>query len=95
MSHWTGEKANLAQSVLMQLRNYAREAGENQQVIQLRYATERLMYRISKSAHADRFVLKGACSGERPGRDAALRVAWVSGDDRCADYELRAVFRRR
>lgn len=60
MSHWTEGKADLAQSILVQLRNYAREAGEDPQVIQLRYATGRLMYRISKSAHADRFVLKGA-----------------------------------
>ncbi len=60
MSHWTEGKTNLAQSVLVQLRNFARETGEDPQVIQLRYATERLMYRISRSAYADRFVLKGA-----------------------------------
>lgn len=60
MSHWTEERANLAQSILVQLRNYAREVGEDPQVIQRRYATERLMYRISKSKYADRFVLKGA-----------------------------------
>lgn len=60
MSHWTDGKVNLAQSILVQLRNYARDVGENPQVIQLRYATERLMYRISKSEYADRFVLKGA-----------------------------------
>lgn len=57
---WTEEKNNLPHSILVQLRRYAREAGENPQVIQRRYATERLMYRISKSEHADRFVLKGA-----------------------------------
>jgi hypothetical protein len=44
-----------------------------------RYATERLLYRLSRSRHADRFVLKGALLllvwlGEtiRPTRDADL-----------------------
>lgn len=60
MNHWTEEKTNLPQSILAQLRNHAREVGEDPQVIQRRYATERLMYRIAKSEYADRFVLKGA-----------------------------------
>lgn len=60
MNHWTEEKTNLPQSILAQLRNHAREVGEDPQIIQRRYATERLMYRIAKSEYADRFVLKGA-----------------------------------
>jgi len=60
VSHWTEGKADLGQSVLELLRNHAREVGEDPQVIQLRYATERLMYRISLSGYADQFVLKGA-----------------------------------
>ena len=40
--------------------NMSRESGENFQLLLTRYGIERLLYRISKSAHADRFVLKGA-----------------------------------
>ena len=38
----------------------ARAAGENVQLILTRYAIERLLYRLSLSAHSDKFVLKGA-----------------------------------
>lgn len=60
MSHWTEDLTNVSQSVRDRLMNTARETGENFQAVLVRYATERLMYRISRSGHQDRFVLKGA-----------------------------------
>lgn len=51
---------NIPDSVRQRLRNVAREANENMQVILIRYATERLMYRLSLSKYGGRFVLKGA-----------------------------------
>lgn len=60
MSHWTEDLTNVSQSVRDRLANTARETGENFQALLVRYATERLMYRISLSEYRDRFVLKGA-----------------------------------
>ena len=51
---------NLAASVRQRLRNLADAGGEDLQFVFLRYAVERLLYRLSRSPHADRFVLKGA-----------------------------------
>ena len=52
--------SNIAQSVRDRLLNRARRAGEDFQALLTRYALERLMYRLSQSAHRERFVLKGA-----------------------------------
>lgn len=60
MSHWTEGLANVSRSVRDRLMNTARETGENFQALLVRYATERLMYRISRSDYRNRFVLKGA-----------------------------------
>ncbi|MHC4674716.1 MAG: nucleotidyl transferase AbiEii/AbiGii toxin family protein [Planctomycetota bacterium] len=38
----------------------SRERGEDFQIVLTQYGIERLLYRLSKSPHADRFVLKGA-----------------------------------
>jgi predicted nucleotidyltransferase component of viral defense system len=69
----------LAQSVHARLVGHANEIGMNPNVVLARYATERFLYRLSRSQHADRFVLKGAMLilawlGEtiRPTRDADL-----------------------
>jgi hypothetical protein len=51
---------NLAASVRRRLMNYASAHGEPFQSMLTRYAMERLLYRISRSSAADRFVLKGA-----------------------------------
>lgn len=42
------------------LLNLAREQGIDFQLLAIRYALERLLYRLSVSPHRDRFVLKGA-----------------------------------
>ena len=69
----------LAQSVQTRLVTHAKGIGVDPNVVLARYATERLLHRLSRSRHADRFVLKGglmlvAWLGEftRPTRDADL-----------------------
>lgn len=51
---------NLPRSVLDRLRNRARQRGEDMNLLLVRYGSERLLYRLSRSSHADRFLLKGA-----------------------------------
>ena len=54
------EIRNVAASVRGRLQNLSRESGLSFDLILTRYVLERLMYRLSVSAFADRFVLKGA-----------------------------------
>jgi hypothetical protein len=68
---------NVAASVRQRLFNVAKARNEDFEQILVRYALERLLYRLSLSAHADRFVLKGALLfrlwldlEQRPTRDA-------------------------
>jgi predicted nucleotidyltransferase component of viral defense system len=51
---------NTAASVRQRLLNRAREQGDDFQLLLTRYCIERLLYRLSQSEHADRFILKGA-----------------------------------
>lgn len=52
--------ANMAASVRARLLNRAREAKQPFDILLIRYVLERLLYRLSQTSHADRFVLKGA-----------------------------------
>lgn len=68
---------NVAASVRARLLKRARETGQDFNLILTRYALERLLYRLSISAHADQFLLKGALLFDlwfdvphRPTRDA-------------------------
>ena len=54
------ETKNLAASVRVQLLAVARRCGEEFELTLTRFALERLFFRIGKSAHRDKFVLKGA-----------------------------------
>jgi len=54
------ESGDVAASVRARLLNLARERGEEMQRLFVRYALERLLYRLGRSRHADRFALKGA-----------------------------------
>lgn len=70
---------NLAASVRARLLNLAKAEGSDFNGVLVRYALERLLYRLSQSAHADRFLLKGAMlfalwydMPHRPTRDADL-----------------------
>jgi hypothetical protein len=49
--------SNLAHSVFQRLLNYAKQNGEDFNLLLSRYAMERFLYRLSKSAHAEKFVL--------------------------------------
>ncbi|HKX45828.1 MAG TPA: nucleotidyl transferase AbiEii/AbiGii toxin family protein [Planctomycetota bacterium] len=69
----------LPQSILTRLVRHAKSLEIDPNVVLARYAAERLLYRLSRSPHAERFVLKGALMllvwlGEtiRPTRDADL-----------------------
>lgn len=68
-----------AKSVHVRLVRHAHDIGADPNVVLGRFAVERFLYRLSRSRHADRFVLKGAFlllawMGEtfRPTRDADL-----------------------
>ena len=70
---------DLAASVRARLLNLAKAEGSDFNQVLVRYALERFLYRLSQSAHADRFVLKGALlftlwydMPHRPTRDADL-----------------------
>lgn len=73
------ERGGLAQSVQVRLARYAKEIGVDPNLVLTRYGVERFLYRLSRSPHAEKFVLKGALLllvwlGEtlRPTRDADL-----------------------
>lgn len=77
-------KSNLAASVKQRLLNLGRETGQDFQALLTRYALERLLYRLGRSAHRDRLVLKGAFlfvawqdDTHRPTKDLDL---YASGD---------------
>lgn len=74
-----GPLKNIAASVRQRLLERSRQRGEDFQFILSRYASERLLYRLSVSPHREGFVLKGALlfllwGGElhRPTRDLDL-----------------------
>ena len=50
---------NIAASVRQRLLNLARSEGRDFQTLLVAFGLERLIYRLSKSPHRDRFVLKG------------------------------------
>lgn len=51
---------NVASSIRQRLLNIATAQGEDFQRLLVRYANERLLYRLSTSPHASDFILKGA-----------------------------------
>lgn len=51
---------DLATSVRARLLNVAKAQGADFNQVLVRFALERILYRLSQSAHADRFLLKGA-----------------------------------
>jgi predicted nucleotidyltransferase component of viral defense system len=86
--------AGLAQSVQARLVAHAKKIGVDPNLVLVRYASERLLYRLSRSRYAERFILKGALLllvwfGEtvRPTRDADLL-----GFGDVSEEALRTVF---
>lgn len=72
-------RKNLAASVKARLQNEAARRGEDFNLLLLRYGIERLLFRLSQSDYADRFLLKGAMlfvvwdeKTHRPTRDVDL-----------------------
>lgn len=63
---------NMAKSVKDRLLNIARQEGRVFDVLLVRFALERLLYRLSVSEHRERFVLKGGM----------LVTVWVKDDNR-------------
>ena len=53
-------RANLPASVRQRLLNLSRQRGESFDLILNHYATERFLYRLSRSEHAQQFIVKGA-----------------------------------
>lgn len=51
---------NIIASVRQRLINLSKTRGEDPNLIFIRYAIERLLYRISRSRQSDKFILKGA-----------------------------------
>jgi hypothetical protein len=75
----TDKTTGVARSVQTRLVRHAKELGVDPNLVLTRFALERFLYRLSRSPHAERFVLKGALLmlawfGEslRPTRDADL-----------------------
>lgn len=56
----SGDPKNIAASVRARLTEFARKHTEELQAVLTRYAIERFLYRLSVSAHAENFILKGA-----------------------------------
>jgi predicted nucleotidyltransferase component of viral defense system len=54
------EIRNIGASVRARLLGLAKASGQSFDLVLTRFALERLLFRLSQSAHADRFVLKGA-----------------------------------
>ncbi len=54
------QRRDIGASVRARLLTLAREKGKAFDLLLTRYATERLLYRLSTTPHRDRFVLKGA-----------------------------------
>lgn len=52
--------SNIAASIRQRLFNLSKERGEGFNLVLDRFAAERLLYRLSVSEHAEKFVLKGA-----------------------------------
>lgn len=83
-----GKHGGLAQSVQVRLVRHAKEIGADPNLVFTRYGVERFLYRLSRSRHAEQFVLKGALLllvwlGEtlRPTRDADLLGFGELSDD--------------
>ena len=81
-----GPIKNLAASVHQRLLNIAKQSGRRFNDVVQHYALERWLFRLSRSAYGERFVLKGALLFvvwktpiTRPTRDVDL-LGWISND---------------
>jgi len=89
------EIKNLAASVRQRLLDLSKKRGDAFDLVLVRYALERLLYRLSVSEHGKRFLLKGALlfmvwgqNEHRPTRDADLLGSGASDPD-----HIKSVFK--
>jgi predicted nucleotidyltransferase component of viral defense system len=82
---------NIPASVRERLRNIARARNVDFGLILVKYGLERILYRLSRSAHREAFILKGALLFElwtdqryRPTRDADFLASGDNSPDRFA-----------
>jgi predicted nucleotidyltransferase component of viral defense system len=80
-------RRNLAQSIHYRLLSQAKEQREDFNLVLIRYALERFLYRLGRSQHKDRLILKGAMlfaawtgRPHRPTRDLDLLGIGDSSD---------------
>ena len=71
------ELKNIGASVRARLLQVAKASGQSFDLVLTRFALERLLFRLSQSRHADRFVLKGAM----------LMMSWFE-DPHCGTRDL-------
>lgn len=85
---------DLPASIRARLERIARERGEDFQVTSVRFVVERWLYRLSRSEHRDRFVLKGAMLFElwTSDRHRATRDLDLLGHGASDRTSLRRVF---
>lgn len=83
----TNSKKNIAASVFERLKNVAKKNNRSMDSILLLYFQERLLYRLSKSPHRDRFLLKGGLFlfsltkfSSRPTRDIDFLATYISNE---------------
>jgi|SRR5215217_491912 len=81
--------ADIGASVRARLLNLSRASGQPFDLVLTRYVLERLLYRLGRSGHRDRFVLKGAmllttwlAHGDRGTRDLDLLAYGDAGEAR-------------
>ena len=83
--------SNLTASIRQRLLNLAHERKEEFQLVLVRYAAERLLYRLSRSPHADQYLLKGALLFQlwtgQPHRATLDLDLLGQGDDDVARFE--------
>jgi hypothetical protein len=76
------EIKNLGASIRARLLSLSRTSGQPFDLLLTRFVLERLLYRLCRSAHADKFVLKGAM----------LLATWASNPHRgTRDFDLLGV----
>lgn len=77
---------NSAASVKARLQSEAARRGDDFGLLLVRYGIERLLFRLSQSAYADRFLLKGAMLfvvwDEKTHRPTRASIYWASAPRR-------------
>jgi hypothetical protein len=80
-------KKDVSASVRNRLLKLSKAQKEDHQLLLVRYANERLLYRLSVSPYADQFVLKGAALFTRIAR-RAISTCSVSVIRRKSEFEM-------